>query len=564
MNKRVYGTLSFNKKENKWIIDECEPHVSLRLKKIFPKIGDYAIPPFSMIANKDTSADLFWFIQRYPLKISNKDYEILSNDNEVFFKEQADLEKILLPKYKSKLNLNFKEGCKLRDYQNKGVALHHKVKRLLLVDDIGLGKTYEAFGACLMPGTLPAAIVVQTHLQGQWAEKAFEFTNLKVHKIEKRKPYSLPKADIYIFKYGQISGWVDIFAQGFFKMAVYDEIQELRRGKESSKGVGADILSKNVDYVLGLTATPIYNYGIEMFNIMEYIKPGSLGTRYEFLREWCTGDDKSVKNPKALGAYLRENFLMLRRTRADVGREMSKVTSIVQNVSYDERAVKSAEELAKKLAITALSGSFTERGQAARQLDIKAREMTGVSKAKYVAEFIKMVVDTGEPVIVGGWHRDFYNILLKELKDYSPLMYTGSETPKQKEETKRRFLEGESKIMILSLRSGAGLDGLQNICSTVIIGELDWSPKVHEQLIGRVDRDGQEKPVVVFYLVSEYGSDPIIVSLLGLKESQSRGIIDHNIGPEFKQSNKDKLKELAKSYLSNKELNNLKSGEKND
>lgn len=557
MAKRVYGSISYNKRSNKWIIGDCEPHVSLRLKKLFPKISEFSVPPFNLIANPDTSADLFWFMQRYPLSISEKDLSFLKKENDEFYKEQADLEKILLPKYKAKLKLNFKEGCKLRDYQNQGVSLHHKVKRLLLVDDIGLGKTYEAFGACLMPGTLPAAIVVQTHLQEQWAEKALEFTNLKVHKIKKGKPYDLPKADIYIFKYTQIAGWVDIFKEGFFKMAVYDEIQELRRGTESNKGAGAKILSENVDYVLGLTATPIYNYGIEMFNIMEYIKKGALGTRYEFLREWCSGDEKIVKNPKALGAYLRENFLMLRRTRKDVGREMSKVNSIVQNVSYDEKAVKSAEELAKKLAITALTGDFTERGQAARQLDIKAREMTGVSKAKYVAEFIKMVVDTGEPVIVGGWHRDFYSILLKELKDYNPLMYTGTETPKQKEETKKKFIDGDSKIMILSLRSGAGLDGLQHVCSTVILGELDWSPKVHEQFIGRVDRDGQESPVVVFYLVSDYGSDPIIVSLLGLKESQSSGIIDPNKGPELKQVNKDKLKELAKSYLSKKELDNL-------
>lgn len=555
--KKTYGTIKYQEKENKWLIEKCEPHVSLRLKKIFPKISEASVPPFTLAANNDTSADISWFMERYPLKISKKDQQILIKLKDSFFEDQASLEKILIPNYKAKLNLNFKKGCSLRDYQDQGVNLHYKVKRLLLVDDIGLGKTYEAFGSCSMPGTLPAAIVVQTHLQQQWAEKAMAFTNLKVHKIKKGTPYSLPKADIYIFKYGQIAGWTDIFAQNFFKMAVYDEIQELRRGTESNKGVGARILSDNVDYVLGLTATPIYNYGIEMFNIMEYIKPGSLGTRYEFLREWCHHDDKIVKDPKALGSYLRENFLMLRRTRKDVGREMSKVTTILQNVGYDDKSVKSAEEIAKKLAITALTGSFTERGQAARQLDIKAREITGISKAKYVAEFIKMVVESGEPVLVGGWHRDFYDILLKELKEYNPIMYTGSETPKQKEEAKRRFINGESKVMILSLRSGAGLDGLQEACSTVVLGELDWSPKVHEQFIGRVDRDGQQNPVVAFFLVSDYGSDPIIVDMLGLKESQSQGITNPNDKPEMKQVNKDKLKELARSYLNKKELSAL-------
>src|SRR5579884_3848269 len=43
----------------------------------------------------------------------------------------------------------------------------------------------------------------------------------------------------------------------------------------------------------------------------------------------------------------------------------------------------------------------------------------------------------------------------------------------------------------MSLRSGAGLDGLQEDCTVGVFGELDWSPEQHRQCIGRLDRDGQ-------------------------------------------------------------------------
>jgi hypothetical protein len=69
----------------------------------------------------------------------------------------------------------------------------------------------------------------------------------------------------------------------------------------------------------------------------------------------------------------------------------------------------------------------------------------------------------------------------------------------------------------MSLRSGAGLDGLQKRCSTMVFGELDWSPGVHHQCIGRLDREGQEQPVTAMFLVCDDGSDPPMMEVLGLK-----------------------------------------------
>jgi SNF2 family DNA or RNA helicase len=555
---RTYGDLLFNKTNDRWEIGKCEPHVALRLKKIFPKISITSLPPYYFSNENDICADLDWFIQRYPLKINDLDKKLLNNNKKSFLKTQADLERILVPNWSPNRVVGLREGSELRHYQAQAVALYEKVKRLLLVDDIGLGKTYEAIGAALIPGVLPVAIVVQTHLPNQWEEKIKEFSHLRVHKIKKTTPYNLPEADVYLYKYSQISGWVNYFAEGHFKMAIFDEIQELRRGLESNKGLGARVLVNSVEYVLGITATPVFNYGIEMFNIMEFIKPKILGTQKEFIREWCKGDTRIVSEPEALGSYLRENHAMLRRRKEDVYDEVNKVNTIIQTIGYDEKAVKNAEELAKKLAVATLSGSFTERGQAARQLDIHARQTTGVSKAKYVAEFIRVLVASGEPVLLAGWHHDYYDILKRELKDLNPVMYTGKETDKQKEQAKQSFLSGDSKVLILSLRSGAGMDGLQHVCSTVVIGELDWSPKVHEQFIGRVDRDGQTKPIMAIYLVSEYGSDPVIIDILGLKNSQSSGMLNPEGKPEKIHSDKSKLAVLAEQYLSKKEIQKIK------
>jgi hypothetical protein len=107
-------------------------------------------------------------------------------------------------------------------------------------------------------------------------------------------------------------------------------------------------------------------------------------------------------------------------------------------------------------------------------------------------------------------------------------MFTGSESPVQKEEARQAFLSDQGSVLIMSLRAGAGIDGLQHKCRTVVFGELDWSPGVHEQCVGRIHRDGQPDPVVAYFLVSDFGADPIIVDVLGVKRAQIDGVRDPN------------------------------------
>lgn len=121
-----------------------------------------------------------------------------------------------------------------------------------------------------------------------------------------------------------------------------------------------------------------------------------------------------------------------------------------------------------------------------------------------------------------------YAIWREKLADLEPAFFTGQESVPQKEEAKRRFLAGESKVLIMSLRAGAGIDGLQGRARTVVFGELDWSPGVHEQAIGRIHRDGQKEPVVAYFLVADDGSDPVIADILGLKREQIEGLRDPN------------------------------------
>jgi hypothetical protein len=578
---RTYGTLEWTPAG--WLIERIEPHVVLRLKALFPRIDRTRRPPFVLKGGPLIDADLSWFLSRYPLAMTAADVARLELGKEAFAHEQQQLQAIMRPDWKPGASAGFRDGASPYTFQAQAAEMARRLGRLLIMDDVGLGKTVSALAAIAHPAHLPAAIVVQPHLARQWVDEYIAvFTKLRAHIIRGTKPYELPPADVYIWKYSNMAGWVDFVATAPIRSVVFDEVQELRHGTETAKGRAARAFCgfaepKPEDSItmlervasgqleppmtdgtprmrIGLTATPIYNYGSEIFNIVEIIEPGLLGERWQFNNEWCTphGAHWVVKEPPALGTYLREMNIAIRRTEHDVGKEMPPVNVITHTVPFDEEEAKKDEDLARSLALKVVGGSFTERGQASREFDALMRHTTGVAKATGVAAFVRILLEARQPVLLCGWHRAVYDIWLKELKAFGPVLFTGSESQPQKRRAKDAFISGATNCLIMSLRSGVGLDGLQRRARTVVFGELDWSPQVHKQVIGRLRRPGQTQQVDAIYLIADGGSDPAIVATLGLKGSQSAGIVDPLKPVEAQHSDATRIRQLAELYLAGK------------
>jgi SNF2 family DNA or RNA helicase len=567
---RTYGTVTLV--GDNWVI-QPEPQVSLRLKRVFEQINKGQYGEISLSATKDNTRELEWFLHRYPMVMDDNDRVILTDRADEQRSTEASIATIMAEGYEPP---EMEMALPPRDYQRVAAHLAMQTGRLLCADDLGLGKTVTALCALTDPSNLPCLVVTLTHLPRQWQSECNKFLpGLRTHIVKKGTPYDMTSKmvgrgknrkeekvlfpDVIIINYHKLRGWSETLA-GVTKSVVFDECQELRRS-ESLKTIAATHIAANSRTRIGLSATPIYNYGGEFFNVMSSIAPDSLGTRSEFLREWCTGvygDKPSIRDPKAFGAYLRETGLMIRRTRSEVGRELEALTKIPQAVDANTEELSKIEDSAAELAQIILAQGEAKKGMkmmASEQLSNVLRQATGLAKAPYVADFVRMLVESGESVLLYGWHHEVYGIWNAKLKDLEPAMYTGQQSANQKMEAKRKFVEGESKILMMSLRAGAGLDGLQECCRTVVFGELDWSPGVHDQCMGRVHRDGQTDPVMAYFLLSEYGSDPIIADVLGVKRSQRQGITDPNASLiERSNASAHSSKKLAEAFMKQRGL----------
>ena len=562
-----YGEIRYLESSRSWEI-RCDPHVMLRLKRVFARLRQDAHGKALLSDTEENCRELLWFLDRYPMEVDRREHLEARSSEQV--RREEDIARIVdssgyTPPAFEQL------AVPPREYQKLAADLILRNGMLLLADEVGLGKSASAICTFTEPKTLPALVVTMTHLPRQWQAEIAKFAPwLRTHALTKGRPYDLTKAcggkfpDVIVTNYHKLSGWRDVLA-GTVRSVVFDEAQELRH-QGTQKYQAACHISEQAAYRCGLSATPIYNYGGEVFSVVNALRPDALGTYDEFMREWCSGwgyghqagDKPKIRDPKAFGAYARSTGIMLRRTRSEVGRELPALSRAIQYVDADTDALDRVGASAAELARIILKQGETKRGEkmfASGEFDTILRQATGVAKAPYVADFVRLLVESGERVVLYGWHRSVYDIWVDRLKDLNPVLYTGSETPKQKDEAKRKFIDGESQILIISLRAGAGIDGLQHVCRTVVFGELDWSPGVMLQDIGRVYRDGQPHPVMAYFLVSEEGSDPVIVDVLGLKRAQSDGILDPGLDlVEELQVDENHVRRLAETFLRKKGL----------
>ena len=519
--ERTYGTLSYNRRSKCWTI-KGEPVVTELAKRLFPSCDGRGRGVARFTAHRRIIGDLNWLMLRYPLVIKEADQtrweNALEEAREYAIRREAALK---LPETATPPKETF--SGELLPFQKQGLGFMLSTRRCLLADEMGLGKTVQALAFLATTAAYPAILVVPPHLIRNWQREVERFLspggNLRVHVIRGLKPYALPEADIYIIHYLLLRGWKEVLPEQGFRTVIFDEMQELRHNG-TGKYSAASLLSEACENCIGLSGTPIYNQGGEIWNVVNIIDFHFLGDWESFSREWCYGYNTAVvAKPELLGEHLRQEGLMLRRLKSDVLKELPAKRRLVQEIDWDDQVYRELmKPVAANLKLWKDTDDPTRRAIIEDAISQQQRQATGVAKAPYVCAFVKALVEGGEKVLLMAHHHAVMDIYKKELKALRPKFITGRESDRQKDEAAAAFMAGKTDLLCVSLRSASGLN-LQR-ASCVVFGELDWSPAVHSQAEDRAHRIGQEDSLLCYYLVSPNGSDRDMQDALGLKVSQ--------------------------------------------
>ena len=533
-DQSTYGTLSYNRRSKCWTI-KAEPCVTELAKRLFPGCDGRGRGVARFTAHRRIVGELNWLMQRYPLEIKEADrarWESALDEAREYAvrREQARTQ----PETAEPPKETF--SGELLPFQKQGLAFLLASRRCLLADEMGLGKTVQALAFLAASSAYPAVLVVPPHLIRNWQRELERFLSpdgrLRVHVIRGLKPYPLPEADVYIIHYLLLRGWKDVLPGQGFRTVIFDEIQELRHNG-TGKYSAASLLSEACENAIGLSGTPIYNQGGEIWNVVNILDFHFLGDWESFSREWCYGYNSAmVARPELLGEHLRREGLMLRRLKSEVLAELAPKRRLVQEIDWDDAVYRELmKPVAEQLRLLRATDDPSRRALIEDAICQQQRQATGVAKAPFVCAFVKALVESGERVLLMAHHHAVMDIYKRELRALHPGFITGRETDKQKDAAVSAFMSGKSDLVCISLRSASGLNLQQATC--VVFGELDWSPAVHSQAEDRAHRIGQTDSLLCYYLVSPRGSDRDMQDALGLKVSQFVSLMgDAPVSPE--------------------------------
>lgn len=543
MAVRTYGRLTWSQHTAQWIIS-AEPQVVIRLKRALPRIKLAQHGGLTLHDTPDMAKELTWVTDRWPLEMNAETKFYLQFRLTQHNEREEEIQAILGGRRREGVMLE--PAREPRPYQLEAADLVLATGRQLVVHAVGLGKTFTSLLTLREDDALPAVVVtLGGTLPKQWlGQLELAFPDMKgwvlpagdMDTALRVMTKKVGEPDVFVVPYSRLAKWHP-HLKDRMPTVIFDEVQELRH-TGTDKYNAAYSLARSASYVVGLTATPIYNYGDEIWNISEVLEPDVLGERQEFLREWSgtmigTAGNHSIEEIGPLSQYLVDLGFMHRKSRADVGRVMAEPERLEYEVDIDQQWLDGEMDdialIAERFLAPGVKG--IDKMQAGSEIDFRMREATGLAKADGVIALMKLLLESEERIILFGWHHAVYNEWLQGLRDYSPMTYTGKESATQKQAALDAFMGGDCRVLMMSLRAGAGIDGLQDYCDVAVFGELDWSPGIYIQNLGRIGRDHmdgriKERQVVGYFCVCESGSDPVMMDVNGIKTQQADQFLD--------------------------------------
>jgi superfamily II DNA or RNA helicase len=432
-------------------------------------------------------------------------------------------------------------------------VLKHFRGRVLLADEVGLGKTIEAgmvLKEYLLRGMVERFLVlVPASLVGQWREELeskFDIccatTQDGLLRQDPDRFWDQPRvvASLATARRREHAGRL---RRRDFDLVIVDEAHHLRdRASESYKLV--DGLNKR--FLLLLSATPVQNDLTELYNVLTLLKPGVFKTLKDFRTLYMTaGKPRQPANSEQLRGLMRS--AMIRNTRAVVALRLPRRHAATMQVepqpgeaeAYAALAGRARQLAAKdagprrKLALhhlLAAAGSSPAAAAAAiarfaarHDDDAKWRELARrwteiASGGKEAALFDLLHRNPAEKKLVFVRYRETLDHLADLLarRGIAFARFDGGLSGVEKDAAIAAFRERVP--VLLSSESGGEGRNLQ-FCNTMINFDVPWNPMAIEQRIGRIDRIGQQREVFVFNLVTRGTIEEQVLRLLDEKIS---------------------------------------------
>lgn len=436
--------------------------------------------------------------------------------------------------------------AELYPYQKEGVAFATAKRGAIIADEMGLGKTLQAISTAVFKKEHfdfeKTLVVCPASLKSQWKSEIEKFTDEKAIVVEglpvdREQIYQQNDAYFVIVNYEMVLRDVNAINKAGFDFVILDEAQRIKNYETITSEAIKRIKKK---HALVITGTPIENKLIDLFSIVEFVRPNFLAPLWEFSQQHCYFDQK-IKN-KITGYYnlqaLKERLrpLLIRREKRDVIEQLNKVTHIdvpvnmsdLQREYHASAAHNVARILSKRYRTPYDMQMLTKHLQTMRMacdssylVDLETNESPKLLELQEILlEKLDLSNNQRKVIIFSEWKR--MNRIIGKMLMQNGIGFTelnGSVPVAKRKKLIAEFEENSNCRIFLSTEAGGAGLNLQ-VADTVINFELPWNPAKKNQRIGRIDRLGQKNEhLTVINLITRDSIEMKIASGLLVKQN---------------------------------------------
>ena len=563
------------------------------------------ILPFSNYTSLFNSLKNLGELKLYPIPVNTIDI--------IFEKEKLEQIKFLnqvnndSKSKKVMTTIDYKEDCmhmpRLNDlpkgllkslyrFQKQGIIFGiKKFSRLLIADEMGVGKTVQAIGlSSLYQKDWPVLVICPSSLKfawrdevTQWLSEILDKNEIQVIKNSKNEFKSDMK--YYIISYDLSVRMIDKIIEKKFQYIIADEAHYLK-SRTAKRTISLTPILQRAKRVVLLTGTPILAKPMEIFPLLHILRPDKFKSFKEFGTRFC--DPKIIRfgivdwsgssNSRELNSIL--NKLMIRRLKKDVLSQLPPKKRQKIEIATDSKILKKLKLVMEKSSkkFEKLLGTQIELEKLGINIDdlktekekeeeknnkekekdseeesilnrfSKAYSMTGEAKLPGIIDYVNYLVDNSCKFLIFAHHTEILDaieeVIIKDKISY--IRIDGKVAVEKRQDLVNKF-QNEEDCLVAILSITACATGLTlTKASTVVFAELHFTPSIMIQAEDRAHRIGQESGCVnIHYL---FGAETLDV-LLFRKLNEKQNIVSTTLDNKSKDLDVTKIKEQVGDFI---------------
>ena len=442
--------------------------------------------------------------------------------------------------------------------------------------DVGTGKDSESTDSDELnelnepDGIGPVLVIAPTSVVGSWVEQAERFCpNLRVRAVTRtaaKREETLERiaegSDVVVTSYTIARLCEEEFIAQDWAWVVCDEAQFVKNHTSATYKAVRRLRSPST---IAITGTPLENSLMDLWALMSIAAPGLLPDPERFGQVYRKPIDRG--DTEALERLRRRmRPFLLRRTKEQVAADLPAKTEQVLAVelgakhrkAYDQRLARERQRIlglleedtaqSRFIALKALTtlrqmaldpalvdgdggndGSGTTAARGAKGAKDKAaatppegqrrsgRRPSPSAKVEVLLEHLGPIVSEGHRALIFSQFTRYLSGVREHLEDAGVrTAYMDGSTP-DRQKVIDAFRAGEADVFLISLKAG-GFGLTLTEADYVFLLDPWWNPQAEEQAVDRTHRIGQDKPVMVYRLVS---ADTIEEKVMALKEKKA-------------------------------------------